>query len=934
MFEKIYQPLINSIERPRLCIGRSAFWRIRMSYTSFLILSAIFLLGSSCTVATQKTAISSQIEDLPDGEYEISEKITKNPPRSVAILPFVNRTDSDQAFEVVRRTFYNHFSSLRYTDLELYQIDALLGEANLGDAEALSHSSPKQLGDILGTDAVIYGEVTHYKRVYVGLYSQVAVGSRLRMIDTKTGELLWKGEHVARKHQGGVSTSPVGLILTAISTAMNVREVELFRTSDDLFRTMVQAIPSPTIGEARRPPKITILVQDAVGKPRKAGEIIRVAMEGDPRMQAAFEIGDFKRNILMREGSPGSYVGEYKVIPGDNVERAIITGRMTDDAGNSSSWMDVLGSVTIDTQPPEPPRGLVAIGRDRRVALSWETNNEKDLAGYRIYRSDTPLTGYRQVAETELTDLADQSVENGLHYYFRVTALDLAGNESPPSAKLIGLPVAPGPTLVRGKITADTLWLAGASPYVLVGEVKVIDKATLTIESGTEVVSSGPGLVVRGGLVAVGDRRRSIIFHGSQQSRWQGIRLVNAGESTLQFCRISDAQVGLVSKSSSPQISRCEFAENEIGVRVEEAFAKPLIAESTFRDNQEVALEVVAAAAPKIMNNVISNNHGMAVKLDGAGGTLTGNRITSNKAGGILASASTTAISLNNIHDNQTFDLRNESRGGSLMANSNWWGTTKVLPILAKVQGAVDLTTVLNSAYPKGVDITLKVLRSALKGRIEEDTYLIRAHSPYVVEESLIIDGGATLIIQPGVELRFNAGKTSLVVRDGGISARGTLQAPIIFTSNSVSGSAGFYDSAVVFATETSVPSSFRYSIFRYAATALVVNYGSPDISYTLIADNSQSGIQCRNSARPKISYNTLRNNLGTGAIESYGHSAPVIHRNNIYSNPFAIQSSSTIYVDARENWWGSSPPDPGLFIGQVDTSGALESPMPKAFDP
>ena len=33
-------------------------------------------------------------------------------------------------------------------------------------------------------------------------------------------------------------------------------------------------------------------------------------------------------------------------------------------------------------------------------------------------------------------------------------------------------------------------------------------------------------------------------------------------------------------------------------------------------------------------------------------------------------------------------------------------------------------------------------------------------------------------------------------------------------------------------------------------------------------------------------------------------------------------------------SWWGTSPPDPGLFIGQVNSDGALASPVPEAFDP
>ncbi len=905
-----------------------------MRLIRLLFFFLVGLLACTCTVFTKKTAVSPQVAIPVDGEYKVSEEISKNPPRTVAILPMVNLTDSEQAFDVVRRTLYNHFSSLRYVDLELYQVDARLKQAQLTDAEEVAQTSPEKLGEILGVDAAIYGEITDYDRIYVGLYSQVSVGARLRMMDTKTGKLLWKGEHIARKHQGGFATTPVGLILTAVSTAINVREVELFRTSDDLFRTMVQAIPSPTVGEARRPPKITIFVQDAVGRAKKAGDSIRVAMEGEPRMQASFDIGNFKKSIPMREESFGSYVGEYKVLPGDKTEEAIISARLTDDAGNSSTWIDVLGTVTIDTEPPAPPQGLTAVGRDKLVHLFWVNNKDKDLAGYRLYRSDTPLTGYSHITDTELTEIDDQDLENSRPYYFQVTAFDLAGNESKPSAKVMTVPIAPGPTPVRGEISADTIWFAGASPYVLEGEVVVADNTTLSVESGTEIVSSGPALAVRGRLKAVGEEGRTIVFRGSDDHPWQGIRLWGSSESMLLYCRVRDAQVGLVVKSASPKVKLCEFSDNGIGIRVEESFAKPTISANTFRDNREAALEIVYAAAPKVENNVISNNRGAGVLLETAGGKLTGNKIIFNDGGGILAVRSTTVVSQNNIHDNQLFDLRNQSGGNPLRGSPNWWGTTKVASLLARVQGRVELRTILDSAYPGGKEIGLKILQGPLKGKIEENGYLIQAHSPYVVEGSVVIDAGSTITVQPGVELRFNPGRSALAVRDGGIDARGTPEDPIIFTSNSGSGSAGFYENAVRFEMQTRIPSFFKYCVFHHAKNAVVINYGSPDIAYTLIAHNSQSAIQCRNNARPKIYYNTLRDNFGTGAIECYGNSAPKIHRNNIYRNPFAIQSFSTLYVDARENWWGSSPPNPDLFIGQVNRARALESPVSEAFDP
>ncbi len=124
--------------------------------------------------------------------------------------------------------------------------------------------------------------------------------------------------------KGGISTNPIGLVATIIATAMNVRDIQLLRACDDLFRGMVLTIPAPTIAEAKRPPAITILVQDTKNLPKKAGDEIRVVIQGTPKLQASFDIGEFKKHIDMQEqpNEPGVYLGVYRVVPGDNVRKA------------------------------------------------------------------------------------------------------------------------------------------------------------------------------------------------------------------------------------------------------------------------------------------------------------------------------------------------------------------------------------------------------------------------------------------------------------------------------------------------------------------------------------------------------------------------------------------------------------------------------------
>ncbi|HEY6266139.1 MAG TPA: hypothetical protein VIW93_15165 [Candidatus Acidoferrum sp.] len=95
-----------------------------------------------------------------------------------------------------------------------------------------------------------------------------------------------------------------------------------------------------------------------------------------------------------------------------------------------------------DTFPPAAPQGVVAALLPAAspgalvVDLSWSISLETDLAGYRVYRSEQEGTR-GQVLNQELLPtpaVRDTSVQPGHRYWYTVTAVDHAGNESAPSA--------------------------------------------------------------------------------------------------------------------------------------------------------------------------------------------------------------------------------------------------------------------------------------------------------------------------------------------------------------------------------------------------------------------------------------------------------------------------------------------------------------------
>jgi hypothetical protein len=98
-----------------------------------------------------------------------------------------------------------------------------------------------------------------------------------------------------------------------------------------------------------------------------------------------------------------------------------------------------------DTFPPAPPQGLVAAllpglaPGTVLVDLSWSINLETDLAGYRVYRSEQEdIRGQLVTPELLPTPaVRDRSVQPGRRYWYTVTAVDRAGNESEPGTVVV-----------------------------------------------------------------------------------------------------------------------------------------------------------------------------------------------------------------------------------------------------------------------------------------------------------------------------------------------------------------------------------------------------------------------------------------------------------------------------------------------------------------
>jgi glycosidase len=115
----------------------------------------------------------------------------------------------------------------------------------------------------------------------------------------------------------------------------------------------------------------------------------------------------------------------------------VTSGMLTGTIDAKSAWLLITG--TVDLQPPAAPAGLnVTSEGDSQVSLAW--NSVSGAASYNVYRSPVTGGGFDKVDSGSDTNFTDMGLRNAQNYFYVVTALDTAGNESAFSNEVSALP--------------------------------------------------------------------------------------------------------------------------------------------------------------------------------------------------------------------------------------------------------------------------------------------------------------------------------------------------------------------------------------------------------------------------------------------------------------------------------------------------------------
>ncbi len=159
---------------------------------------------------------------LAGGVYR-DPRLDTEAPKRVALLPFENGTERRGAALIVDDLmFAGLFRAGRFELAEPGEVTHALQILGIAPYGAIDLESLSKIGDALGVDAVILGQVEDYNEgLRPGTSSSPSIAVDARMLETKTGKILWMGYQQGRGEEYQIVLE-FGKIKSMVPLAMRV----------------------------------------------------------------------------------------------------------------------------------------------------------------------------------------------------------------------------------------------------------------------------------------------------------------------------------------------------------------------------------------------------------------------------------------------------------------------------------------------------------------------------------------------------------------------------------------------------------------------------------------------------------------------------------------------------------------------------------------
>lgn len=168
-------------------------------------------------------ALLAACESTPPKQFDY-DKYLDHMPASILVLPPLDESPEAGAPYAYLSTVTRPLAERGYYVFPVAMVDAMMRENGLPTPGEMHQVSLAKLGEIFGADAVLYITIKQWGTSYKVLDSSTTVAIEGRLVDVKTGEVLWGGAETASassndNNQNGLAGMLVGALVNQIVTS-------------------------------------------------------------------------------------------------------------------------------------------------------------------------------------------------------------------------------------------------------------------------------------------------------------------------------------------------------------------------------------------------------------------------------------------------------------------------------------------------------------------------------------------------------------------------------------------------------------------------------------------------------------------------------------------------------------------------------------------
>jgi len=175
----------------------------------------------------------------PEEVFEVHKDFDKMRPTVVAVMPMDNMSLEPGVEEALYAAVYARLAAKGYSKISVDHVASVMKRLGVSIPGLLAGFSSQRLGEELHADALLFGQVEQSARINKVAYDAVVVSCSLRLVDAKTGTILWHAEQWRTAHRQW-QIDPLNALINAMAHSNASRDDRLNYLAQEMLKTLPQ----------------------------------------------------------------------------------------------------------------------------------------------------------------------------------------------------------------------------------------------------------------------------------------------------------------------------------------------------------------------------------------------------------------------------------------------------------------------------------------------------------------------------------------------------------------------------------------------------------------------------------------------------------------------------------------------------------------------